>query len=107
MSGVLPPVGMSSRAALSEVASPRVLVIDDETLHDVFDVLGEIDDEGSIVRVRSPYLFEIGEELTVRIEHDGSVSEAVARVRAHIGPDDARITELELSERSEPRRVSS
>jgi len=60
----------------------------------------------SIVRVRSPFLFEIGEELAVRIEHDGVVSDATARVRAHVGPDDARITELEISDRSEPRVVS-
>jgi hypothetical protein len=98
---------MSSQPALSEASSPRVLVLDDERPHDVFDVLGSIDGEGSIFRVRSPFLFEIGEELTVRIEHDGSVSEAVARVRAHVGPDEARITELEISERSEPRRMVS
>ena len=96
---------MSSRAALSEASSPRVLVVDDEKLHDVFDVLGSIDGDGSIVRVRSPFLFEIGEELAIRIEHDGNVSEAVARVRGHVGPEDSRITELEISERSEPRRV--
>jgi hypothetical protein len=97
---------MSSQPALSEASSPRVLVLDDERPHDVFDVLA-IDGEGSIVRVRSPFLFEIGEELTVRIEQDGSVSEAIARVRAHVGPDDARITELELSERSEPRTMAA
>lgn len=90
---------MSIRAALSEAASPRVLVLDDDRSHDVFDVLGSVDGEGSVVRVRSPFLFEIGEELAVRIEQDGVVSEAIARVRAHVGPDDARITELELSER--------
>jgi hypothetical protein len=97
-------VTVSSRAALSEASSPRVLVIDDERPHDVFEVLG-MDGNGAVVRVRSPYLFEIGEELAVRIEQDGSVSDAVARVRAHVGPADARITELELSERTVPRRM--
>ena len=98
---------MSSQAAKSEAALPRVLVLlDDDTPRDVFDVLGALDGDVSIVRVRSPFLFEIGEELAVRIEHDGVVSDATARVRAHVGPDDARITELEISDRSEPRVVS-
>ena len=95
---------MSSRAALSEASSPRVLVLDEDRPHDVFDVLGMTD---GVVRVRSPYLFEIGEEFAVRIEHDGNVSEAMARVRAHVGPSDAQITELEITERSVPRSVVS
>ncbi|MEO8700425.1 MAG: hypothetical protein ABI867_10290 [Kofleriaceae bacterium] len=98
---------MSSRPALSEAASPRVCVLDDDKLHDVFDVLGSVASDATVIRVRSPFLFEIGEELTVRIEQDGAVSEALARVRAHVGPDDARITELELSERTEPRTMVS
>ena len=98
---------MSSRPARSEATSQRVLVLDDERPHDVFDVLGSLDGEGTIFRVRSPFLFEIGEELSIRIEHDGCVSEAIARVRAHVGPADARITELEISERTEPRRMVS
>ena len=81
-----------------------MIVLDDDRPHDVFDVLGIVDD---IARVRAPYLFEVGEELTVRIEHDGSVSEAIARVRGHVGPPEARITELELTERTEPRRMVS
>jgi hypothetical protein len=98
---------MSSQAAPSEASPPRVLVLDEDKPHDVFDVLGNVDGEGAIVRVRSPFLFEIGEELAVRIEQDGVVSDARAVVRAHVGPDDARITELEISERSEPRRLVS
>ena len=62
---------------------------------------------GSVIQVRSAFLFEIGEELTVRIEQDGSVSDATARVRAHLGPDDSRITELEISDRSRPRQVAN
>jgi hypothetical protein len=97
---------MSSRAAPSEASSPapRVLVLDSNQVHDVFDVLGTVD---SVVRVRSPYLFEIGEELAIRIEQDGMVSDATARVRAHVGPDDARITELEISDRTPPRPMVS
>ena len=73
--------------------SGRVLVIDGNRSHDVFDVLGIAD---GIARVRSPLLFEVGEELTVRIEQDGVVTETTVRVRGHIGPADSRITELEL-----------
>lgn len=73
--------------------SGRVLVIDGDRSHDVFDVLGIAD---GIARVRSPLLFEIGEELSVRIEQDGAVTETTVRVRAHNGPADSRITELEL-----------
>ena len=95
---------MSGQPAVSEASLPRVIVLDNDAMHDVFEVLGIA---GEIVRVRSVYLFEIGEELHVRIEQDGAVSEATARVRAHVGPDDARITELEISDKSEPRRIVS
>jgi len=96
---------MSGRPALSsEASSPRLLVLDGGTPHEVFDVLGV---SGNLVRVRSAFLFEVGEELSVRIEQDGTVSEATARVRGHIGPEDARITELELSERSAPMAATA
>jgi hypothetical protein len=92
---------MSSQAAPSEAAPPRVLVLDEDKPHDVFEMLGTVDGPTvrTIVRVRSPFLFEIGEELTVRIEENGATTDARAVVRAHVGPDDARITELEISER--------
>jgi hypothetical protein len=86
---------MSSPAALSEASTPRLLVLDDGRPHEVFEVLALAD---GIARVRSPFLFEVGEELAVRIEADGRVSEATARVRAHVGPEEARITELEISD---------
>src|SRR5665647_134393 len=57
--------------------SGRVLVIDGDQSHDVFDTV-EISD--GIVSVRSPLLFEIGEELAVRIEHEGSVTDHMVRV---------------------------
>jgi hypothetical protein len=89
---------MSGRPALSsEASSPRLLVLDGGAPHEVFDVLGV---SGNVIRVRTAFLFEVGEELSVRIEQDGNVSDATARVRGHIGPEDARITELEISERS-------
>jgi hypothetical protein len=87
---------MTSPAAARESA-PRVLVLDDDKSHDVFDVLGTIESDAAIVRVRSPFLFEIGEELSIRIEQDGVARDVRATVRAHIGPLDARITELEIA----------
>ena len=75
--------------------------MDGEHPHDVFDVLGTIDTEDAIIRVRSPYLFEIGEELKLQIETEGTIHDAVARVRGHVGPADARITELELVSKTE------
>lgn len=89
---------MSSPAAVSEASAPRLLVLDEGQPHEVFDVLALAD---GLARVRSTFLFEVGEELAVRIEVDGRVSEATARVRAHVGPDEARITELELSDRTD------
>lgn len=77
-------------------------VLDGGKHYDLFDVLEIV---GEIARVRSPLLFEIGEELAVRIETDGQVYEAHAKVRAHVGPADMRITELELSKRTAPRRM--
>ena len=62
----------------------------------VFDVFEVLDITDGIARVRSPFLFEIGEELSVRIEQDGTTSDVTARVRAHVGASDARVTELEL-----------
>lgn len=90
---------MSGRLALSsDASSPRLLVLDGESPLEVFDVLAIA---GTIVRARSALLFEVGEELSVRIERDGSAWEGVARVRAHV-PDGAdRVTELVISERPE------
>jgi hypothetical protein len=91
---------MSGRPALSsEASSPRLLVLDGGEHHEVFEVLAM---SGNLVRARSAFLFEVGEELSVRLEQDGTVSDATARVRGHIGPEDARITELEISDRSAP-----
>lgn len=77
-------------------------VLDDGKTYDLFDVLEIVDD---VARVRSPFLFEIGEELAIRVEREGQVFEAQARVRAHVGPPEMRITELELSDQTAPRRM--
>jgi hypothetical protein len=79
--------------ATAKEEAPRVSVLDGDTEHDVFELVGLVD---GVVRVRSPFLFEIGEELTLRIAQDGKISERAARVRAHVGTAEARITELEL-----------
>ncbi|HET7504998.1 MAG TPA: hypothetical protein VFK02_28435 [Kofleriaceae bacterium] len=88
-------------ARSSEPAAPHLMVLGGEAPHEVphevFDVLGVSD---NIIRVRTAFLFEVGEELRVRIEQDGQTTDATARVRGHVGPDDARITELEISNRT-------
>jgi hypothetical protein len=91
---------VSGRVALSSQSSlPRLLVQGQAGAHEVFDVLGIA---GRIVRVRSALLFEVGEQLELRIEQDGSGWDTTARVRGHVGPDDDRITELELADRPGP-----
>lgn len=87
---------------------PRLLlhsVVPDGWL-DVFEVLGA---ERGVIRVRSAYLFDVGETLQVRIENQGRdpgaplrVSDATVRVRAHSGNADERVTELEITARSGP-----
>jgi len=75
------------------MSGAALVIVDGDQLHDVFEVLGITD---GVARVRSPLMFEIGEELSVRVSQDGVTSEMIARVRAHVGPIDGRITELEL-----------
>ena len=74
-------------------------VVDNDAVHDVFEVV-EVQDQ--IARVRSPFLFEVGEYLTVRIERNGQVTEGLAKVRCHTGDPGAQITELEIGEDTEP-----
>jgi hypothetical protein len=94
---------MSGRPARSsETSAPRLLVLDGGTSHEVFEVVAV---SSTTIQVRSAFLFEVGEELSLRIEQDGATSEATGRVRGHLGPPDARVTELEISDRSEPQRL--
>ncbi len=78
-------------------ADSRALLVDAGQPHDVFDVV-EVTD--SYLRVRTAFLFELGEEMKVRVEHGGAAFEATARVLAHTGTGADRITELELSDRT-------
>ena len=75
-------------------SEPSVIVLDDGQAHDVFEVLGITD---GVARVRSAYLFELGEELVVRVTTNGTPLEMQARVRKHVGSGELRVTELELA----------
>ena len=72
----------------------RVLLLAAGQPLDVFEL---IERAGAVVRVRTAYLFELGEELTVRIEDGGGARETTARVRAHTGAGADTFTELELT----------
>jgi hypothetical protein len=78
----------------------RVLLLDADKPHDVFDVV-ELTD--AFARVKTAFLYEIGEEMRLRLEQNGKAEEALARVKSHTGPADDRVTELELIERMEIR----
>jgi len=86
---------MSGQPATS-TPSPRVLLVDEDRLCDVFEVVA-IDD--AVITARSPFLFELGEELRIRSERDGDIREVTARVRAHVGSPVS--TELELIDQSD------
>lgn len=70
--------------------SARVLLIEAGSSRDVFEVVAV---EDGVVRVRTAFLFEIGEELKLSIEQDGKTVETQARVQAHVADG---VTELEL-----------
>ena len=85
---------MSGEAA-AIVARPgsRVEVLDGDRALDIFDVQSVDTD---IIRVKTSLLFEIGEELSLRLADGDSTRDVFVRVRAHVGPSDARVTELEI-----------
>lgn len=64
-------------------------VLDGGKAYELFEVVAIADGTAT---VRTPYRFELGEELAVRVEDAGQVYEARAKVRAHAGDT----TELEL-----------
>lgn len=69
-------------------------VLDGGTPYDLFEV---VELAAGVARVRSAFLFEIGEELAVRVDDGAEVYDARATVRAHGGPAEAPITELVLA----------
>ena len=71
--------------------SARVLLIEAGSSRDVFEVVAV---EDGLVRVRTAFLFEIGEELKLSIEQDGKTTEAQARVLRHAADG---ITDLEVT----------
>lgn len=96
----------------SSAAASRLLVLDsggvdgggrfarpDDHAFDVFEIVSQT---GDLIIARSAYLFEVGEELAVRIEQDGGAWNATARVRGHQGTTDV-VTELEISGRTATR----
>lgn len=87
------PRTASQPARSNDASLPRCRVVDEAGEHEVFEVLAS---SATQLTVRSALLFEVGEELTVRIEQGGATSEATVRVRAHGGPADAPVTELEI-----------
>ena len=78
----------------------RVLLLDADNAHDVFELV-ELTE--TVARVRTAFLYEIGEEMRIQLQEDGKTSEALARVRAHTGTADDKVTELELIERIDAR----
>jgi hypothetical protein len=80
----------------------RVVLIADGSPCDVFEL---VELSNGVVKARAPFLFELGEQLSVRIEDNGTVREATVRVRAHVGGGDDRVTELEIVTSGEPRTM--
>lgn len=72
-----------------EPAQTKLAVLDNGTAYELFEVIAMANGTAT---VRTPYRFELGEELSVRVEQAGQVYEARAKVRAHT--DDT--TQLEL-----------
>jgi hypothetical protein len=77
--------------------SGRVLLVEGGGTHDVFDL---VERTPGLVRVRTPFLFEVGEELKLRVEDADKTTELVARVRGHVRNGESTITELEVGEPS-------
>jgi len=71
----------------------RVVLIDDGQPHDVFEVVGLAD---GVLRAKTAFLFEVGEELALRVEDEGKSYDTTGRVRAHVGTGEALVTEVEL-----------
>jgi hypothetical protein len=82
---------MSGPLATSRATLPRVDLVEGDSARDVFEVVSI---DGGLICARSAFLFELGEELHVRIEDAGGSRDVTVRVRAHIG--DPRLTELEI-----------
>jgi hypothetical protein len=68
-------------------------VLDSGKAYDLFEIVSITDEAAT---VRTPFRFELGEELAVRVEHAGQSYEARATVRAHTGDT----TELALRRES-------
>ena len=88
-----PSVVVTGKPAASDDLIVLVSGSGTPNLFDVFDVFEVVERDDAIIVARSPFLFEVGEELTIRIDSNGSSREATVRVRRH---RDDGATELEL-----------
>lgn len=87
---------MSAQPAAG-ASTARVLLVDGGQALDVFEVV-ELTE--GLARVRTAFLFELGEELQLRVEQGGATFDVTARVRGHAGTDADKVTEIELGERT-------
>ena len=72
--------------------SQRITVLGGNgTSYDVFEVVSF--DDGKLT-VRGPLLFEVGEQLRLKLERDGTVKEVAARVEAHAITGDDVVTRI-------------
>jgi len=91
---------MTGAHATREAETAQVAWLVEGRPHDIFEVVELTED---LLRARSAYLFEVGEELAVQIERGGQRTERQARVRAHVG-DPEPVTELELTAKPAPAK---
>jgi hypothetical protein len=63
--------------------------------------------EGAKLVVRGPLLFEVGENLRLKVERDGNVSEVKVRISAHAGSGEDVLTELTVLETQPVKRLIS
>lgn len=75
---------------------PKIqLVSQGDELLDAFEVVTAAEHN---VRVKTPWLFEIGEELTLRITRGGAIANVKARVARHATVEGELVTALDLLE---------
>lgn len=73
---------------------PRVAVLgEDGSAYEVFEVVSY---DAERLEVRGSLLFEVGEQLRLRIEQDGAVTQVDARVEAHDRSGDVVVTALAM-----------
>ena len=74
------------------------------TTYDVFEVVSY---EANKLLVRAPLLFEVGEQLRLKVERDGNITELKVRVDSHTGTGDDVVTVITVVESQAVRRMVS